>query len=261
MSAKHAVVQLVCALMATVAMSASSTLQASEIVGDHNLDGVVDLGDYTIIIDNGLGDVSLDEWQSQFGETGDTIRLAAEGDEDDTPGPKVSVAGVVAGEQINWTATFMPDEDLYDDTTAGFGGSIAVSFSFEMPTGSLIASSVMYHLPFDTELSGFDPYTGDSIAFGTQVHPATTSVMGTGTVDAFFTTVGSDVIKPGDTLPTITFSTTLDGSIVTHGGIAAQAGMEFTIPPATSRAVPEPSTLVLAGMAVVALGVMSRRAA
>ena len=94
---------------------------------------------------------------------------------------------------------------------------------------------------------GNDPYDGGTLVFGPQTHTSTTSILGSGTVDAIFAPQGSAYFIDGDPKAALTFTTTGPVNTVTFGGTISQAGVAYPIATMSVTVVPEPSAVMLLG--------------
>lgn len=276
MSRKNVCGMLWLLAMAMWAAASGAALSATLADADYNADGNLGLSDY-----NGWlaakGDIeTLDVWRANFGtEVPDaTVPAPVVQSFDAGTGPHATAVGIFDGEFINWTVYFVPDAaGFFDPPTdvpdRGVGTSMAVGFSYEVPEGTLIPSSVMRLDPFDPDdisgdtFPGVDPYSGNAVVEGIQVYQSTSSQLATGSVDAIFLPAGSEWITEMGPAPAMKFTTTSEGDMLTFGGEVAQeipgtSGL-FTLATQTVGAVPEPSTVLLLGLTLTFAAVACRR--
>ncbi|WP_425399723.1 PEP-CTERM sorting domain-containing protein [Aeoliella sp.] len=238
---------------------------------DYDGDGKLGLTDYNGWVADGGDSDTLTVWKENFGADVPSPALLTTlgGALPAADGPTASAIGIRDGEFINWTVYFTPDESGFydppdDNPDRGVGGSLAVNFSYEMPAGSLIPSSVMLLAPFDEfdDFPGDDPYQGDFVE-GIQTYQSTTAKMTAGLVDAIFLPAGSEFLTEAVPAPAMKFTTTADGDMLTFGGLVAQeipgTSGEFMLAPQTVGAVPEPGTALILGLAVGLAAVAYRR--
>ncbi len=247
----------------SVAISVSS--------GDYNGDGTVDDLDYAVwnasygnapfaaltvglsADGNGDGNVDAIDYAIWRQSVGDLVLVPV------VPAQPLSidVVGTPNAGNIDWTVYVTPD-------TTMLPGAVGLEMSYEMAAGTLITSSVMEDTRFVEPVAlgvqpGNDPYAG-GVVYGPQTYTPTTSVLGTGTVDAIFAPQGSTLLSTPGPFAAFRFTTLGPANTVTFGGVAAQGGQLFTLPTLSVTVVPEPSALAIVTLAGLGLlGYVRRR--
>lgn len=206
----------------------------------------------------------------------------------------VTYEGVNLAGNHTWAARIAPDEDLFYDTSSGYGGSMAIELAFSV-VGSEFVSITKDAVNYDFDNPGFNPFTVPEFTEGIWVSNDSTQA---------FASLGSRVFFPSDTSPhdalffetlgsettTLLYGTAASGddelgTLIAQRGLvfsalAAPISLQALSPPPGNPAiaaveidtnlffgytgsvmsVPEPSSIAaLLGLATMALAIRSRR--
>jgi hypothetical protein len=174
--------------------------------------------------------------------------------------PVLSVIPSVNGNDVEWHVLIAPDPDLFGPTgnpPEVLGGSMAVELAFAVDDAELLGVDVNT-VAWDTETSGFNPFAGMN----------TSGLWLDEIGDRTFGAFGSIIFTSGD--PVELFNIMTEGVPATlRWGVAAsgdgvlgariaQGGVNFD-GYTGSLTVPEPSTVLLGMMGLIAAGWSSRR--
>jgi len=182
------------------------------------------------------------------------------------PTMSASVSGPNFAGNLEWQISIDPDENLFTDSEGDFpdqgvGGSLAVELAFDID-GSALVDAVVNTADWPYETVGFNPFTG-GITGGLWIDEDNGLVV-------LFAAFASEFLTSPDPVVLLTLETEGTGPTTLRwgelasgdpyfGALIAQAGEEFYPQSGILSVVPEPTSIVLTGMAAAAVWFGRRR--